>query len=138
MFGDSSLDERTSDNTQQNCAPRACSLDEAELLERLDGDAELLHRLCAIYEQDRPRLMTQLRDAVAALDIGKVSFAAHRVGGLARNLGGTAAALAAGELERMARRSDLGGASAVCELLDRQLDGLTLSLQQLRARIPRS
>jgi len=75
---------------------------QAELLERVDDDQELLRELLTIFKEDYPRTVKILEGAVAGGDLKSCASLSHSLKGMLSNLGGTRAAAAAAELEKLA------------------------------------
>jgi two-component system, sensor histidine kinase and response regulator len=75
---------------------------QAELLERVDNDDELLRDLLNIFKEDFPRTVRSLEAAVAGGDSKETAMLSHRLKGMLSNLGGSRAAAAAARLEEMA------------------------------------
>lgn len=108
----------------------------AAALERLDGDEELLHKLCQIFQDECPKLMEKLRRAIRAGDPEETLRAARSLKGELRYLGGTCAAETAGELETMGRDQNLTQASERLTFLENELG--TLLILMKHAMGPRS
>ncbi|MGB2590031.1 MAG: Hpt domain-containing protein [Candidatus Acidiferrum sp.] len=79
---------------------------QAELLERVDNDQELLIELLAIFQEDFPRTVKSLEEAVAARDLKNTASLSHTLKGMLSNLGGTRAAAAAAKLEKLASSAE--------------------------------
>jgi signal transduction histidine kinase/ligand-binding sensor domain-containing protein/DNA-binding response OmpR family regulator len=80
---------------------------------RMDGDAALLRELGALFLEDGPRLLEEIRRAVAAGDAEIVQRVAHTLKGTLGTLGGPDAPAAARALESLARdgrTAEFGGA----------------------------
>ena len=75
---------------------------QAELLERVDNDQELLRELLTIFKEDYPRMRGSLEAAVAAGDLKNSASLSHTLKGMLSSLGATRAATAAGKLEQLA------------------------------------
>src|SRR6266849_8404298 len=109
----------------------ACSIAGPEILDldgvlaRLDGDQDLLRELIDLYLEDSPRMLQEVRAAVALNNPGKLKIAAHTLKGAVGNFGAQAAVHAAQQLESMSKNLDLSQAPAI-------LAGLEESLTQLR------
>jgi HPt (histidine-containing phosphotransfer) domain-containing protein len=78
---------------------------QAELLDRVDHDQELLRELLTIFKEDFPRTMQSLEAAVAAMDLKNSGALGHTLKGMLSNLGGMRAAAAAARIERLAAAS---------------------------------
>ncbi len=75
---------------------------QADVLERVDHDQELLRELLVIFKEDFPRSLRSLEEAVAAGDLKNSASLSHALRGMLANLGGARAAAAAAKLEKMA------------------------------------
>lgn len=106
----------------------ATPFDEAALLERVEGDAELLREVVELFRADSPRLMEEVRAAVVAGDAAALKRAAHTLKGAAGNFGAAAVVAAALELEAMGRAGDLGGAAPARDRLEAALGSLNAAL----------
>jgi two-component system, sensor histidine kinase and response regulator len=105
------------------------SWNKAEALGRIDGDEELLQEMCQIFLENSPKLLQQLRQAVAAGDADGVARAAHSLKGESGYLSASRTAQAARQLEEMGHNKDLSGAGEVLAVLERELASLQLDLK---------
>ena len=105
--------------------------DEADLLERVEGDTELLREIVGLFLEDSPRLMAEVQAAVAAQDAQALRRAAHTLKGAASNFGAAAVVAAAFELESMGRTGDVAAAAPVCDRLAAALVALEAALARL-------
>lgn len=85
----------------QNMAGLALNF--AELLERIDNDAELLRELLTIFKRDFPRRLHSLKEAVLRAEMNQVEAASHSLKGMFSGLAMGRAAAAAAHLEQMGR-----------------------------------
>jgi len=95
-----------------------------EALERIGGDEQLLRDLCQIFLEESPKLMTKLRQAIAAGDCDGLMRAAHNLKGESSYLGAGGTSQAARQLEDMGRNRDLSGAGGTLAELERQISNL--------------
>jgi HPt (histidine-containing phosphotransfer) domain-containing protein len=105
--------------------------DEAALRERVEGDTELLREIIELFLEDSPRLIDEVRAAVAAGDAAALRRAAHTLKGAASNFGASAVVAAALELETMGRTGDLSGAAPARDRLGAALAALDAALAAL-------
>jgi two-component system sensor histidine kinase/response regulator len=113
-------------------APAADSpFDEAALLERVEGDTELLQEIVALFLEDSPRVLEEVRAAVAAGDAVALKRAAHTLKGSASNFGAAAVVATALELEAMGRTGDLTAAGPARDRLEAALHALVVALAPL-------
>ena len=82
-------------------------LDRAEMEQRVGGDRELLSRLLELFGQECPRLLGEVRAALAARDFPRLRLAAHCLKGMVATLGGNAAAARADHLEALSLTGDV-------------------------------
>jgi PAS domain S-box-containing protein len=107
-------------------------VDMQALLERLGGDPSLLVEIIGIYLQDGPRLLDEIREAIAARDPQKLAIVAHQYKGTVLNLNARPAADAAAKLEQLGRSSSLDGVADVWADLEREAVALESALTQLK------
>jgi DNA-binding response OmpR family regulator len=106
-------------------------LDRAELLERVDGDRQLLAELVRLFVEERPALLTAMEHALRDGDAKELACAAHKAKGVFGNLSAPLAAQAAAELELLARRAELALATDVFLMLRQQVERLEAELRAL-------
>lgn len=110
-------------------APAEAFWNRSESLARLGGDEELLRELCEIFVNEYPKLLQQLRLAIAESDPQAVMRAAHSLKGELGYLGANAAVQTSRELENMGHEKNLAGAAEVLVLLERELGDLHFAIQ---------
>ena len=81
-------------------------IDFDELLERAENDRELMRDLLAIFMEEFPQRLHALRESVASLNATNVVLEAHALKGMLSNLAAVEAAIAAADLERLARNGE--------------------------------
>ena len=106
-------------------------LDRDLALSRVGGDAVLLQEIAALFIEDYPHVLTELRAAAARGDPRGVERAAHGLKGSVANFGARAAVDAAFKLEQMGRASDLTRVDEAIDALARALDALHPELKAL-------
>ena len=111
----------------------ALVLDEKDLLDMVAGDASLLLEVTAIFLQEGPAQLAEMKKAIADGDVQTLRRAAHTLKGAADSLCGRRAAAAALEVETFAQQGDLAGASAACLALHVEFDHLHSALKGLAA-----
>ena len=107
------------------------ALDHELAMARVGGDAELLKELAALFLEESPRLMTELRDAYARADSRAVERTAHGLKGSVANFGAKRAVEAAFQIEQSGRAGDLGPVANLLAALDEALFVLHAELGQL-------
>ena len=92
-----------------------------ELLERLEGDQDLMRELLEMFCTDSQTTLMKARQALAREDLAEMSRAAHTLKGMLKNLSLNAAAEIAAALETAARNGARGEAEALFQRLERSL-----------------
>ena len=93
------------------------AFDRTIAMKRVGGDEELLNELIEIFLQETPKLMNQVREAIAEQDSPTLRRAAHSIKGSASNFGAAAVCTPAARLEKMGQDNDLTGTEpALAEL----------------------
>ncbi len=108
--------------------------DEAELLDRVDGDWAFLGETVEMLASDAPGLVAAVRDAMHAQDAAGVGRSAHALKGMIANFCAPVPLETAHTLERLGKAGDLSGAPSVLTELEGQVNTLTEQLQALVAR----
>lgn len=103
----------------------------AEAIERLGGDEDLFQELCQIFLEESPKLLRELKDALAMGNVEDVMRAAHSIKGETGYLSAPEAMAVARQLEDMARSNSLAAAGELVGVLERELDGLHQSIRSL-------
>jgi HPt (histidine-containing phosphotransfer) domain-containing protein len=106
-------------------------LDRDLALSRVGGDAELLQEIAALFMEDYPKVLAEIRAAAARGDSPGVEHAAHGLKGSVGNFGAQAAVDAAFRLEQMGLAGDLTGVREAIDTLARALDALHPELKAL-------
>jgi CheY-like chemotaxis protein/HPt (histidine-containing phosphotransfer) domain-containing protein len=104
--------------------------EDQQLLDRFDGELELLRVVATSFLESTPALLTELRQAIAAGDGATVTRVAHRLRGSLGNFGAERAMEAALELEQT------GGAASPADA-DRHCATVTDGFESLRRRLQR-
>ena len=112
-------------------APSPPVLDANEALERLGGDAGLLKELAGICVGEVPKLMGEIRRAVARKDGPKLHLAAHTLKGSVTNFAAAEAVAAAWELEQMGRDQTWAGVGPALAALEAAVGRLEPALAEL-------
>jgi two-component system sensor histidine kinase/response regulator len=110
-------------------------VEKQELLESVEGDAEFLNALLGIFLTDYPRILTQIRDAVAGRDAAKVKNAAHELKGSVSFFGVREAVLAAQNLEVMGKEEKLENVDGALAELERQMVRVVLAFEEIQRQI---
>jgi CheY-like chemotaxis protein/HPt (histidine-containing phosphotransfer) domain-containing protein len=118
----------------QSPATSAATIDEGLLLERVADDRRALRMLVALFLADAPKLMTQIRLALARGDARALQAAAHTLKGSVSNFAAPAATAAALRLQRMAEAGDMAGARTACASLAKELRSVRAALSALTGK----
>jgi HPt (histidine-containing phosphotransfer) domain-containing protein len=102
--------------------------DKSSALERVDGDADLLRELAALFLEEVPALLAAAESAVERSDGAALRQAAHSLKGSASNLSALAAAAAARQLEQMGAAHDFATARDAFAVLAREVERLKPAL----------
>jgi HPt (histidine-containing phosphotransfer) domain-containing protein len=110
--------------------------DKRAILERVDGDIDLLREVIEMFLTDAPPLIADMRAAVAAGDAGGIKAAAHTLRGAASNFGATAVVECAREVEALAKSGGLANAAALVDRLEGAHRELETALRMLATDEP--
>ncbi|MEO8497205.1 MAG: response regulator [Planctomycetota bacterium] len=107
----------------QSVAPRSEEservLNLGDAMKRLHGDRDLFREFVEVFDEDAPRLLYNLRDALAKSDFDGLSKAAHSLRGLAVNLGADMFQRLAVQLESECESANLHSATlTVARMMD--------------------
>jgi CheY-like chemotaxis protein len=112
-------------------------LNQAALLARMNGDVELLREIAALFLENSPRLLDEIRRAIAHGRNTELATAAHAVKGSVITFAARAAADTAQQLELMGRNQELthpdgqARATALCARLEETINRLQSALARL-------
>ncbi len=98
-------------------------------LARIDGDRELLVEVVSLFQRECPKMLADVRDAIARCDAATLEREAHKFKGALGALSAAPAAEAARKLEAIAHRGDLAEAAEACRLLEAELTRLEPELE---------
>ena len=107
-------------------------LDRNALINRVEGDMELLSDIIELFKQDSVRQVAAIRDAIGKKQADDVRRAAHTLKGTCGNLGAPEAAATALELERLAATGDLSRAQDILRALEVQIERAAKLLDDLK------
>jgi HPt (histidine-containing phosphotransfer) domain-containing protein len=110
---------------------RVGHLDKALALSRAGGDEELLRELAALFLDDYPLTLEELRKAIAAGSATDIEHHAHSLKGSVSNFGASEVVAAALSLEEKGRHHNLTETPAVLHRLESALAALKPELQSL-------
>jgi two-component system, sensor histidine kinase and response regulator len=112
-------------------------IDHASLLERVEGDQELLSEMIHLFEEDAPKLVDAMRDALQRGDLAVLERSAHSLKGAASNLSAKVAAAAALQLEKDAKNKNLESAKDHLEHVEQEVKRLLPALAELCQEVPK-
>ena len=106
-------------------------LDRQLALSRVGGDEDLLREIAAIFIEEYPKTLDELRKAIADGDAATLERSAHGLKGAVANFSARSAVSLALELENMGRARDLAQANPTLERLRQTLIALESELGTL-------
>ena len=119
-------------NEYQGSASAGAVLFDRDLaLSRVGGDLELLKEIATLFIEDYPRVMHELRDAMAREDFKTIERTAHGLKGSVSNFGAPTAVEAARVIEMLGRAHKLEEAKQVIHTLELALAALRPELESL-------
>ncbi len=98
--------QKGSDAMAGNSVETSEQVDLVSLLERVEGDKELLTEMVQLFLEDAPNLLNAMRDALQRGDMEVLERSAHSLKGAASNLSAKPAAAAALKLEKDAKNNN--------------------------------
>jgi CheY-like chemotaxis protein len=104
------------------------------LLERVDGDLELLRELVDLFVMDCPRALREIRAAIDEKNCRALNRAAHSFRGAIGNFGPSQAFGAAEELEARAEAQDLSNAAEIYVQLEAAAKQMQVTLKSFLSR----
>ena len=107
----------------------AQTFDEAELMARVDHDRQFLAETVEMLTSDAPKLVEELRRALAGGDAPAVGRLAHSLKGMVSNFCAPQAQASALELERLGKGGDLSLAEPALSSLEQHVGALTSELR---------
>jgi len=111
--------------------PTAEAMDRDPARERLGRDSELLAELAGLFLDECPRLLSDIRSAVARQDGKALERAADSLKGSVANFAAAAAMEAAAALAQMGRQGHLQRAAEACAALEAEIEGLKEALADI-------
>jgi two-component system sensor histidine kinase/response regulator len=106
-------------------------IDRVALLERVEGDQELLAELIRLFQEDAPRLLSTMRETLQRGDMSALEMSAHSLKGAVSNLSAKATAAAALRLEYDAKNKDAESAKESLMELERAVTHLLPALAEI-------
>ncbi len=106
-------------------------IDRASLLERVEGDQELLSEMIQIFLEEAPGLINTMRGALQSGDMVLLERSAHSLKGAVSNLSSKATAAAALKLEQDAKENNSQSAKESLAAVERTMKLLLPALSEL-------
>ncbi len=107
-------------------------------MDRVGGDVEFLQEIAGLFMEDCPRLLEEIRTAVASGDARTLEHAAHTLKGSIANFGAEPAREAAFKLESLGRAGDLKPAVYAVSVLEEEIQRFTSALSALSSELTNS
>lgn len=117
-----------------NEEPLAAAFDQQTLLERVEGDRELLREIVSLFCEEAPALLSTIRASIEHHDSIALEHAAHSLKGVVSSFGAWAARDAALRLEAVGRSGDLTDAESTRGALEKELACLTQALVDFKEK----
>jgi two-component system, sensor histidine kinase and response regulator len=113
-------------------APAAKSpIDEAELLDRIDGDRTLLIELVDLFRTDYPYHLRAAQEAIDTQNAAGLRSAGHAMRGALANLSASCASVLAAELEEIGKSQKLAQAQAKLDRLTQEIGDALKAIESL-------
>ena len=131
--------ERTKRNDASETRSRELSeqVDQTALLERVEGDHELLFEMIHLFLEDVPQLLEGMREALKRKDMAVLERSAHSMKGAVGNFSADTTMAAAAQLEKDAKRGDVESSKASLAVLEGALNRLLPALAELCQGVPK-
>jgi HPt (histidine-containing phosphotransfer) domain-containing protein len=127
-------DQTTEAGSERRRASRPADkivLDRRALMERVEGDAQLLAEISGAFQDACAERLARAREAMQSGDAEKFACEAHTLCGMFRNLSGIAAEEKAQELERLDVSRDGEKAQSIFAVLEDEIRALAIELSAL-------
>jgi PAS domain S-box-containing protein len=112
-------------------------IDRASLLERVEGDQELLADMIHLFQEDAAHLLSTMREALKRGDMAALEMTAHSLKGAAGNLSAKSTAAAALQLEKDAKNKDAESAKESLAQVEQAVSRLLPALAELCQGVPK-
>jgi two-component system, sensor histidine kinase and response regulator len=106
--------------------------DKDEVMERVDGDIELLMDMVELFIADYPKLMSNIKNAIIQKDSKELGRSTHTLKGSVSNFSANYVYEIALELEMMGRNNDMSNAEEAYTNLESEIEQLIKALGLLR------
>jgi PAS domain S-box-containing protein len=132
----SETDNTTSNEPQANEGDETSIFNEAELVQRLMDDQDLVEAVVIAFVEDMPLQITALKQFLASGDISGAQRQAHTIKGASANLGASRLRQVAFELEKLAKNSDIPEAEIVSNI-SKRMPEIETAFEQLKQVLKR-
>ena len=123
--------KRSTPTTAENPSEQGEHLDRASLLDRVEGDQELLAEMIQLFLADAPHLLDAMRNALQQGDMISLERSAHSIKGAAGNMSALVTVNAASQLEQSAKKGDAESSRANLAALEGAVERLLPALEGL-------
>lgn len=110
-------------------------IDKDEVMERVDGDIELLMEMIELFITDYPKLMSKIKNAIIQKDSRELERNAHTIKGSVGNFAADSVYGIALSLEIMGRNDDMTDAEEAYAKLEREMERLIQAFDILRKEV---
>ncbi len=114
---------------------RSPILNRDQLMERVGYDPEFLAEIAGLFLNDCPRLLGEIRSAIAVHDARALEQAAHTLKGSVANFAAEPARAAALRLEMLGRGGDFEQAPEACQELESEIERFSAALRALARQL---
>jgi len=106
-------------------------IDRESLLERVEGDQDLLNEMIHLLQQEAPRMLAKMHDSLERGDMAGLERSAHSLKGAAGNLSAKVTSAIAAQLEKDAKNMDAEAAKTSLGEVERAVKNLLPLLAEL-------
>jgi len=110
-------------------------IDKDEIMERVDGDIDLLIELMDLFIADYPKLLSNIKNAIIQENSGELKRSAHTIKGSVGNFSANSAYNIALSLEIMGQNNNFSNAEKTYIQLEKEIDLLIQTFDILKRRI---
>jgi len=110
-------------------------IDKDEIMERVNGDIDLLIELMDLFIADYPKLLSNIKNAIIQENSGELKRSAHTIKGSVGNFSANSAYNIALSLEIMGQNNNFSNAEKTYIQLEKEIDLLIQTFDILKRRI---
>ena len=129
-FGNSNVKTKQKRKKDRSSIPSK-NFDKKAILDRIDGDMDLFRQLIALFVQEVPNQIKQIKLAIKANDPERITLFAHTIKGSAYNIRAMELKQVAFDIEQAGKSSDINLAASKIEALDNIFEKLNTELRQV-------